>query len=454
MKKLSLLLIAGTMAMSAGAQGLLPSNTSITRVNQPHQPVGVSAAKHNTHRTTAAGDRWYNYVGYMDTLITLGGPINSTASSAPYLWNDTASQDAYTTGTFHNTMVSYAYIFDPAFSGFNDYFPTPHITAADAYTVDSIGLYGIYGINPAKTGVVDTLRVGYTWGSTSTSGDDIALYYFTNPTVLSQYGLASTDSLFFPDCIYDSARNSGGGTNYHEDIITISTNPSSNTNMNWYDTLSSGVHYHAFKLSTPANVPAGNVLAVTVSFKTGDPSFTFGSVVFTSTGTYDFNMFRPLIAFYSDLSGNPVFGPYSKTDNNTGLYKTLPNYENGWGDVYVPQWAWTAGGGASSLQYPFMDIHTKGSSLGTANVKSTITDVQAVPNPASNSTAVSFKLDAVSNVTITLTDVTGHVVASETMSNVSHGKVGISTANIPSGVYMYTVTSNGKRATGQVTIAH
>ncbi len=80
--------------------------------------------------------------------------------------------------------------------------------------------------------------------------------------------------------------------------------------------------------------------------------------------------------------------------------------------------------------------------------------VQAIPNPASNSTAISFNLDAAANVTVTLTDVTGYVVASETMCNVAQGKVGINTANIPSGVYMYTVSANGKRTTGRVTIAH
>jgi len=463
MKKLSLLLIAGSMALTAGAQGLVAGGAQPGRVNQKHEVVKIQKSaelRHNGHKTTSATGGWYDYVSYMDTLVTFGGAINSTSRSAPYLWNDTSSQDAYSGGvTDFNTLVSYAYIFDPTFSGFHTYFDLPDFSTPHAYTVDSLVVYGIYGINPAKTSVVDTLKIGYTYGSVKTTGDDILRSEFDAsfaPGVLTNYGLASTDTLWFPLCEYDSASNLGMGTTYHEQVFTISNSAASATNINWGDTLSNGVMFHQFALTTPASVPAGDVLAVTVSFKSGDASFAFGDVVYGSTGAYAYNMFRPLIAYYSDASGNPVFSPYSASDNNCGLYKTLPNYKNGWGDVYVPMYAWTSGSGASTLQYPVMDLHLQcatcvGSSIATVD---NINEVKAVPNPASNSTAISFKLDQTSNVVITLTDVTGQVVSTQNMNNVANGRAFINTANLAAGVYIYTITANGKHASGRVVVAH
>ena len=449
--------------MSAGAQSLLPGSTS--RVNQTNEVAKISplaGSKHITHRTTSASGGWYDYVTYMDTLITLGGPINSTARSAPYLWNDSTSQDAYSGGvTAFNTLVSYAYIFDPTFSGFHTYFDLPNITSSKPYTVDSIGLYGIYGMKTGGGSIVDTLKVGYVYGSVLTTGDDILRSEFDASfaaSLLVDYSVPAADTLWFPMCEYDSVTNTGMGTTYQEQIITISSAATSNSNINFGDSLAGtgGVYYHAFKLNTPAAVPAGQVLGVTVSFKSGDPTFAFGDVVFTSTSTYNYNMWRPLLAYYSDASNNPVFFPYNPADNNTGLYKSLPNYSNGWENVYVPMWAWNSGGGASTLQYPVMDLHVEcptcaGSSV--ANVGN-IQSVQAVPNPAASSTSINFKLDQVANVTVSLTDVTGQVVATQKLENVSNGKAFISTANLPSGVYFYTVTANGKRSTGRVVVAH
>jgi len=470
MKKLSLLLIAGSMALSAGAQALHTGSASFGPVDQGHQPLpvknsvmhnGHSSSMHNGHRTTSSTMAWYNYVLYMDTTVALGS-TSATAvdQSAPYLWNDTTSQDAYTTGTFYNNMVSYGMVFDPTFSGYSTYFDVPALTSSTPYWVDSVGLYAVYGTNPAKTGIVDTLKVGYVYGSFPTSGDDIYKYWFTNASVLANYSVTDT-ALFFAYFGYDSAKNTGAslGTNpsptYKEQILTISTNPSSNSNINWGDTLSNGIMYHAFKLDIPAAVPAGQIFGYSISFKSGDASFTAGDVVFTSTGTYNYNMWRPLVAYYSDGT-SPVFFTYNAADFNCGQFKTLPNSENGWGDIYVPMYAWTAGGGASTLQYPVIDFHVRNSappSTGVAGVVG-VGNVQVVPNPAANFTFINFKLDAVANVNVSLIDAAGQLVNTQHFDNVASGKAFINTTDLASGVYFYTVSANGKNSTGRVVIAH
>ncbi len=442
MKNTYLLLVALFMALSAWAQPLLPKNNLHGRMAQRPDRAGInpSAVKHNGNRTTSSGGSWYGYKAYMDTVVALGAvAATSVELIAPYLWNDTASKDAYTTGIFHNTMVSYGYIYNPVFPGFHTHLGLPVITAADAYTVDSLTLYGIYGINPAKTGVVDTLKVGYVFGTASFDGDDIEV-----------------DSEYCSYCKYDSAENIGMGTTFHEQILTISTGPSSNTNINWGDTLSNGVMYHPFGFDVPAAVPAGNLLGITVSFKSGDPSFAFGDIVYTAAGTYNYNMFRPLVAYYYD-SVSSVVGPFAdSSDMNCGQFKTLPSFENGWQYYYVPMWAWTSGGGTSMYQYPVMDMHAYPGlplPLGTAST-AIVMQAHAMPNPANNATAIVFRLDAPSNVNVTFMDATGQLVAAQQFDNVNSGSAVINTANFAPGIYFYSVTTNNRRMTGNVVVAH
>jgi len=471
MKKLLLLLAAGSIALSAGAQALLPGNSSFGTVIQRHQPLpvegsamhnGHGSASHKGHRTTSATEGWFDYSLYMDTVVALGATsATATGTSAIYLWNDTTSQDAYSGGvTQHNNMVSYGMLFDPTFTGYHTYEDVPVITSTTPYWVDSVILFGFYGTNPAKLSVVDTLKVGYVTGSFHVTGDDIPRYRFTNPTLLANYSVTDT-ALFFGTFGYDSAANTGMSVGtvtptYHEQIITISNNPSSNSNINHGDTLSNGLAYHQFRLNTTAAVPAGQLLGLSVSFKSGDASFVPDDVVFTSTGTYNYNMWRALIQFYSDGT-NPVFYTYDSSDKNTGEFKTLPDSENGWGGIYIPNYAWTVtGGGASSLQFPVMQFHvttTPPSTTGVANTPN-LSNVHAVPNPAANFTFITFKLDAVSNVNVSFIDAAGHIVSTQNFDNVASGKAFINTTDLASGVYFYTVSANGKNSTGRVVVAH
>jgi len=92
--------------------------------------------------------------------------------------------------------------------------------------------------------------------------------------------------------------------------------------------------------------------------------------------------------------------------------------------------------------------------LGVANVNKTISNTNASPNPTSSELAVSFNLSAQANVSVTLTNTVGQVVATQTMDNVTGGKASFNTSNLPSGIYFYSVNANGERSSGRVTVAH
>lgn len=182
----------------------------------------------------------------------------------------------------------------------------------------------------------------------------------------------------------------------------------------------------------------------------------------------EYNVWRPLITYYSDAGGTTAqWAPYLETatpgpaDHNIGLWKSLPSFKNGWDTVYVPMWAWSSNGGvASSLQYPFINWHitcpTCNLIVSTTNVNNTaaISSINAVPNPANNQASIVFSLAQASDVSVSLTNVVGQIVATQEIANTSNGRATFNTTNLPSGVYVYTISANGEKATGRIVVAH
>jgi len=78
----------------------------------------------------------------------------------------------------------------------------------------------------------------------------------------------------------------------------------------------------------------------------------------------------------------------------------------------------------------------------------------AYPNPAKDELTISFSALQTGNVTVTITNMLGQVLATNTTNNVSNGKVTFGTKNIPNGIYTFTVSTSGRKTTGQVAIQH
>jgi hypothetical protein len=89
-----------------------------------------------------------------------------------------------------------------------------------------------------------------------------------------------------------------------------------------------------------------------------------------------------------------------------------------------------------------------------ATVNHTINYVNAAPNPASNNVNVTFNLASTADVTVTLTNMVGQVVATQNINSVSSGKTTFNTANLATGNYIFTVIANGERTNGRIVVAH
>lgn len=80
--------------------------------------------------------------------------------------------------------------------------------------------------------------------------------------------------------------------------------------------------------------------------------------------------------------------------------------------------------------------------------------VQAYPNPATDFTTIKYTLANDADVTITLTDISGKVVYNTNVGNKGAGthNTVISTTEFSNGVYMYTITANGKKVTRRIIV--
>ena len=486
MKKSVLLIAAG---LTAGlAHGQEAHQSAIFQHDQFAQK-GTLANLPATHEGAKAtswpgtgGGRWYDYGGGR----TGTGILNSytsvtTVSGAGFLiWNDTTAMFGYTGPVYegNGAFTSYGLGLSPRYPMWNDptLFPgVIGISSADAYTIDSVMVSGWYGRNNAKPGIVDTLIFAFVQGNgTSTSNNPS--FYFSDATLLGNYGITS-GNLNFLGLGHDSLNNRAGnilisGTTetttpvpatqvYKFPLRVVDTNTSDFTRGTQYPRPATG---HPGEPIINFPVTAGNYAAMTVTFKSGDtwPSTTLPSgykdtvrYLNGTTLTYKYGCFQGIID-YDGTSTAASFPPYyyGAGDKTSGYFKR--EGAPGWGGQYLPNWAWTSGGGASDLQYPEIVFHVKcttcnmvgNGALGVTNV-SNISDVNVYPNPAASELNISF--NAKTAVTVTLTNMVGQVVATSTVTN---GHTTINTSSLPAGMYVYTLSANGARTTGNVAIAH
>ncbi len=503
MKKLLLLLATISVVSNAEAQSV--------RTGGVKQPDGLKVNTAALHKNfmdrfhtgasgaakTTGGGRWYNYSVYCDLKTTWdrtnASGIEYIDSYAPAIWNDTFGINSYvntggTYTTYHLNFVSEAMVLQPQFPGFNrtDLYGTGtyiKVGNSDTYQWDSVVVPGFYvGGKKSTAGHTDTLRLGFVQGDGSTTTNGCI---FTGGTLTGgHYGTIS-----FVDVLYDSVKNSAGkpstytGTNVPQYmyILLDNTDTSITDSRSYAYPVCGGCYIHrdkttgAFTISggspTPINVAAGNMIGTSISFKTGETAAAIhglpGDSLIAISGRY-YNIYQPIVNYFTQDDPASVsntvcdWAPFDGSDKNVGLYKELPNYDaNGWTNLYVPNWAWSSSGtstGAFYWQYPDVGFHIvcSGCSNVPMDVKQTasVTEINAVPNPANNELNITFSLVRASEVKISLINMLGQTVASQQIANTVSGKATFNTSALPAGLYTYTLKANGETSTGRVVIAH
>lgn len=448
-----LFLLSGFFALNASAQyrQMQPA------VQSQHRLAAVTGNK-SANKTTTGGHRWFNYArDYIDTAEqTITGGANYITGRTVPMWQDTNLIVQGPTATWNVNLVSVGDIFDPMAYSFNDTFFFPSllsVTPLNTYTIDSVTISGKYRFNPAKTTVVDTLRLSFVHGAggSETTDDIFSGRTFTS----SHYGTVS-----FYDMHYDSIRN------YARHDTTWGT-PSDNvkdiilTSANWGDTLADGSMLLKIELPTPLTL-TGERAGLSMSFISGDPSIPSSAPFDTLTradGTYKYNVFEPMIDIvFNDIQAQ--WAPLFAMDNNAGYYKVQPTWANGWSKAYLSQFTFNINEGHYIYQYPDISwrvgcpaCRLMPPTTAVNNVQTEI-NVHAYPNPANDELNIPFNLTRSAPVKIWIYNMLGQQVATCDMGITSAGTATINTRSLPEGIYLCTVSAGDARSTSKITITH
>lgn len=472
MKKLFLLsATCAISAMSASAQyaerGLVKNfaeSAPAVRPNHAAQmfPMMGSAIKEetnipNTGKATASGSRWYSYVEY----LTKVSATVADSADIPYTWGKANAKAIFSDGSggfVADTinLASFGITFDPAFSaksGFNEatiYDPTLiGIRRTDNYTIDSVSVFTSYGRNNLKTTSVDTLRVTITYGN-GTTGSDLPLTTYTGTGVMGDFGV---DTLKVWSLLYDSVKMVGrGATKVTKDIYLKNTDTSS--------------FVKAYSVAVGMNVPAGNVVGVTATFFSGETYTPYVDTVFYGSlrpaNPFGMGMIRPRIFADATNTLNISQPNYIPNFYNRGFIKFIPQLFDAafYTQRYVPTIIYVD---AFSLEFPDIDVKvsctackTVGELSGIDN-STIITRTSAFPNPANTEVTIPFTVKEKANVKVSITNMVGQVIATQNIDNVGAGqeaKATFATGNLATGVYLYTVESNGQRVSNRFSVAH
>lgn len=475
MKKLFLLSAIAAMGVNgASAQSAANASTSNQKatVNVAKQfglastvsggtTTGTTGTTTPSGKATAGGSRWYSYTEYCN----LENPDFVNNQNLPYMWDKPNGMAIFSDGgggLIADTIIlaSYGMSFDPAFSssttdpkalsGYNE--PTIFdndmivVRRTDAYTIDSVRVFGFYGRNTTRTSPVDTLRITAIYGGAS-SGSDMPIYSLWGATTRADYGV---DTLRFAAINYDAAKNTAEGTTLIVKDVYLDE-------MSIFDTIPGGMNM--FQVPVGLNVPAGNLVGITVTFKTGDTYIPYVDTIFfgsaRSDNPFGRGMFRPSI-FEQNAGTYPKYWPGYY---NVGMVKNLPENVTWASDIYVPSFAYVE---AFPNEVPNIDVKVSCAACNTirelgVNETSVLDKVGAYPNPSATELNIPFTLLEKASVNVNITNMVGQVVATQNMGQYNAGQKGIAifnTTSLPNGVYLYTVEANGQRITNRFTVAH
>ena len=198
------------------------------------------------------------------------------------------------------------------------------------------------------------------------------------------------------------------------------------------------------------SVAAGNMFAMTATFKSGDGAATPGDSV------VNYHRFMPVAGNISP--GNVM--PYIRkavadggfTDRSmSGLmfssdssrYTPVINIEI----FNTPDFS------REVLNFAGHVVCADCDPVSVGLVGKEIYEIDAYPNPAVDVVNIPFILTSTTDATVTLTNAVGQVVRTQSFSSVDRATAKFNTSNLTNGLYLYTVEANGQRRSGRVMIA-
>jgi hypothetical protein len=456
MKKIILLSAIGAVSVFGASAQFINHSSALVKegrgVISSAPEVVVPTGSSSTSKTTASGYRQYDHASYMESTSTTAFQGRSLI-----IWQDSTIRQNFTSGLGTINFTSVCQTLFPFDNLWNDsanpnFVGKIRVTATNSYVIDSVGIAGFYiaGTTTAKAPAaqVDTLLVTVA----------------TQPANNNWYWRGSVSSWALPylpsgkDTLWASAP-----INVDSIRKTAASNPSTATkttfpillNSSNRIALSAASTFQDFNAKVPGTftVPAGNVVMVSYTFRTG------GTWIKNSDTVTERHHFRPGFVYpgTTTVSDRQKYNWYSGDRTMSSImFSTDTNF-------YTP----TVVIGALNTptawfnQYLLNTINITCASCDlvpslSINENSLFSDVKAFPNPANTELNVPFTTTSKAAVTVSITNMLGQVIATQNM-NANAGQTStatFNTSNLASGVYLYTLESDGQRVSNRFSVAH
>lgn len=432
-------------------------------------PVPASPAQYNSPSTwgkgakkTFSGGQYFSHFIFIDALLTNAMTTGGQTWLQP-IWFDSTVTQRFNTGYGTINYSGAGANIDPSseiFSSDTDLVNqvygygagnTMKVTDSDDYKIDSVYITGAYIIEKPTRTTDDSLIV-----SVAPTG---GYYTFAGSTYswITNYGLAATDTMrgYAPTEV-DSVRRTI--TSY---VLTAKTwiVPLDPATQGSVPNADGSINLTTLTYAVPGGgltIPKGHSFAISATFKSTD----------TWTPNVDsvneFNRFEPLWGYEYAYPTGGYMTYWRKTyphDRNMGELLFANDHSSRFLPSIAIQGVNLPLAKFFSYEYPDMGAWITCTSCGVVasavnNVVSTIAGVRIYPNPANDQFALSYRLTQASNVTVTLSNTLGQVVATQNAGSTVSGKVVMNTSGLAEGVYFYTLIANGERSTGRVVVAH
>ncbi len=429
MKKLFTLFVCAIIALATYAQ-IVPGKDSPRKLDRQK-----FEKMHPFKSTTKSNERWYNYGETMDAFYT-----NTSVLYGNNLFPDTTILVDYGTSGYSGPWIHMiGDVLDVKSSFFNDLTLHPGelaLSAQSTYTIDSIGILGIYERNLNDPNVVDTLMIEVT------VNNNLQTPYFAGSGINTNLG---SDTVFIHLLNYS----------YQANVLNYSSKKVYKFPMDAQfaaDTLDNGFNYIEVSTADLPTVNAGKYVVTAVSFIPG----------YTWVANVDTLIQKNRFFFVSFKEQDAMFPIYVKRDFNISyLVPQDVRYNDAgtWNGYLVPSYAYM--GTSADYSYEHHLIYYKATcatncyQVGVEQTPATQAELMgdAYPNPASESQSVIVPLNITSpNARFTVKNILGQVIMSYDNLNVGKQEISINTNHLAGGIYLYAIETGNTVITKKLSI--
>lgn len=362
--------------------------------------------------------QWFNpaidlldqFYGSFDAV---NGFVNPILVDSSMVYISSTDQKAHHVFTNHVGAVC-----DP----YSSFYPNA-FSDANGYVLDSLYVGGYYGI--ANGNVTDTLIFEIVHNQPE-----------TNPTFRSVYIPNTPDTTFFsPPSMMGSTTLQGWEAKLTDPNVTVIKKPISVSD--------SSNSIHAVDVNPDLNIPAGEIMGVSISFKPGY-AYSFGDTMYDYTTQSPVkNSFRAILYQTDDTQANPdyFYDPFADQGRWNLSYSI---YNSGRYGIY-----------SNTLLNEIMYPHTSmGYYIGfkleevVSVEENTGMEMNIYPNPVVNQ--VNVNVEDYQNATLEIYNLLGEVVKSEELSS---NRTSINVSGLTNGTYLVRVMNGEKVSTKKIIIS-